>query len=67
MATPSETSPLLRAPDARSQDFDDVNSKNVVEFDPNGDSEDPKQWPNSYKYSAVFLLALMAFTVYAYT
>lgn len=64
MAVVDETSPLLRAPDAQSQDFDDASTKNVVQFDSNGDVEDPQQWPNSYKYGAVSLLAFMAFTVY---
>lgn len=59
MATVNETSPLLRTP---SQKIDDANAKNVVEFDAE-DSEDPKQWANSFKYGAVALLAFMAFTV----
>ncbi|CZT14156.1 related to multidrug resistance protein [Ramularia collo-cygni] len=63
MANVSETSPLLRAHNAESRNFDDASTKNVVEFNPHGDAEDPKQWTNTYKYSAVFLLALTAFTV----
>lgn len=63
----NEATPLLPPTPPRSADgqrnFDDASTKNVVEFDPHGDVEDPKQWPNAFKYSAVFLLAFMAFTV----
>lgn len=59
MADVSETSPLLQTPSPK---LDDANAKNVVEFE-DIDEDDPKQWPNTYKYGAVFLLALMAFTV----
>jgi hypothetical protein len=34
-----------------------------VEFDPNGDPENPLEWPKGYKIGVVSLLALMAFTV----
>jgi hypothetical protein len=34
-----------------------------VEFDPNGDPDNPLDWTKAYKVSIVFLLALMAFTV----
>lgn len=35
-----------------------------IDFDPNGDSEDPRQWPRAFKWAMVLLLAFMAFTVY---
>jgi hypothetical protein len=35
----------------------------LVEFDPNGDPENPLDWPQSYKLGVVALLALMSFTV----
>ena len=37
--------------------------KPVVDFDPNGDPENPLEWPRAYKLGVVFLLAFMAFTV----
>lgn len=35
----------------------------LVDFDPNGDPENPMDWPKAYKMGVVALLALMAFTV----
>lgn len=37
--------------------------ESIVDFDPNGDSEDPRQWPTPFKWAMVLLLASMAFTV----
>lgn len=34
-----------------------------VDFDPNGDPENPMDWPKAYKLGVVALLAFMAFTV----
>jgi hypothetical protein len=39
----------------------------AVEFDPNGDPENPLDWSNSYKWGVILLLAFMAFTVYAFS
>ena len=39
--------------------YDDV----ILEFDPNGDKDDPRQWPAPFKWAMVILLAGMAFTV----
>jgi hypothetical protein len=63
---PTERSPLLANTNTRQPDFDDANSKNVVDFDPNGDEGNPMDWPNAYKYGIVALLAFMAFTVYVH-
>ncbi|KIW22889.1 uncharacterized protein PV07_11137 [Cladophialophora immunda] len=59
-----ETQPLLRntiqaqqGPDKAAQPTD------IVDFDPNGDPENPRDWPNAYKWGIVALLAFMAFTV----
>lgn len=35
----------------------------LVDFDPNGDPENPMDWPKAYKMGVVLLLALMSFTV----
>lgn len=35
-----------------------------LDFHPNGDSDNPREWPTAYKWSIVLLLACMAFTVY---
>jgi hypothetical protein len=61
---PNETSPLLANTNNRQPEFDDANAKNVVDFDPNGDDDNPMEWSNAYKYGIVALLAFMAFTVY---
>ncbi|KAI7566404.1 hypothetical protein KC319_g5539 [Hortaea werneckii] len=34
-----------------------------ADFDPDGDQDDPLQWPMTYRWGLVSLLALMAFTV----
>ncbi|KAM3413992.1 hypothetical protein BST61_g10656 [Cercospora zeina] len=58
-----ETSPLLANVQRPSPDYDDAKTKNIVDFDPNGDSENPYTWSDAYKWSAVSLLALTAFSV----
>lgn len=35
----------------------------LFQFDPNGDPDDPRGWPSSFKWAIVLLLACMAFTV----
>lgn len=60
-----ETQPLLQ--DAHLiyvEREDDPSSKDIVDFDPNGDPENPMEWPQAYKWGIVALLAFMAFTVY---
>lgn len=62
-----ETTPLL--PDAATAipTLDDqhhaIPNKDIVDFDPNGDPENPMDWPTPYKWGIVTLLAAMAFTV----
>lgn len=63
MPTADETSPLLKHTSHNHQDYDDARNKNVVDFDPNGDPENPMTWSNSFKWCAVALLALISFTV----
>ena len=36
-----------------------------VDFDPNGDPDNPLDWPKAYKLGVISLLASMAFTVYS--
>jgi hypothetical protein len=55
-----ETQPLLgHAFEQESHSVD----RPLVEFDPNGDPENPQDWPNAYKWGIILLLAFMAFTV----
>ncbi|KAI3390417.1 hypothetical protein diail_9729 [Diaporthe ilicicola] len=62
-----ETTPLLPdeviAPVPRDDQLRRVASKDFVDFDPNGDDENPLDWPQGYKWGIVALLAFMAFTV----
>ncbi|KAK6212570.1 hypothetical protein LQW54_005155 [Pestalotiopsis sp. IQ-011] len=60
-----ETQPLLPAEAARAPGLerDQPVDKNLVTFDPEGDAENPLDWPSTYKWSIVGLLAFMAFTV----
>lgn len=37
---------------------------NIVDFDAEGDAENPLDWAPAYKWGVVALLAFMAFTVY---
>ncbi|KAI1762961.1 MFS general substrate transporter [Hypoxylon sp. FL1150] len=60
-----ETQPLLQdvhlVYDER--DATVVPNKDIVDYDPNGDAENPLEWPKAYKWGIVSLLAFMAFTV----
>ncbi|KAK5094751.1 hypothetical protein LTR24_003451 [Lithohypha guttulata] len=62
----NETQPLLR--DIHENDLERILSKDgydnsqIVDFEPNGDPENPIDWPKTYKRGIVALLALMAFT-----
>lgn len=62
----NETQPLLppsptHLGDIDSQQNDLVNS--IIMFDPDGDPENPMEWPKTYQRGVIFLLAFMAFTV----
>ncbi|KAJ4422699.1 hypothetical protein N0V82_002596 [Gnomoniopsis sp. IMI 355080] len=62
-----ETTPLLpdeaTAIPGNDQQILGVPSKDTVDFDPNGDPENPMDWTAAYKWGIVSLLAAMAFTV----
>lgn len=62
-----ETAPLLRDT-ATAVPVDDrlptcIPDKDIVDFDSNGDPENPMDWPVAYKWGIVTLLAATAFTV----
>ncbi|KAI0404624.1 MFS transporter [Xylaria palmicola] len=58
-----ETQPLLAQVHlVDTERCDDVSRDDIVDFDA-GDAEDPMEWPTAYKWSIVFLLSFMAFTV----
>ena len=40
-----------------------VPNQALVDFDPNGDPDNPLDWSRAYKLQVVFLLVFMAFTV----
>ncbi|KIW16762.1 hypothetical protein PV08_03952 [Exophiala spinifera] len=56
-----ETQPLL--PDVPPEPIPADLDKDIVTFDVDGDPENPEDWPQTYKWSIVALLAFMAFTV----
>ncbi|ETS74376.1 hypothetical protein PFICI_14242 [Pestalotiopsis fici W106-1] len=62
-----ETQPLLPAeavpPTTLDAHHDQTSDKNLVTFDPQGDEENPLDWPEAYKWCIVGLMAFMAFTV----
>lgn len=55
-----ETQPLLGHEEERQPRIAD---QPLVDFDPNGDPDNPMDWSKTYKGGVVFLLAFMAFTV----
>jgi hypothetical protein len=61
-----ETQPLLSSPSPVNGHLAEPHGAgydNVVEFNPNGDPDNPMDWPQSYKRGVILLLAFMAFTV----
>lgn len=63
-AIADESSPLLVNNSVDTADGDhNAKGKNIIDFDPAGDVDDPYTWSATYKWSAVSLLALTAFTV----
>ena len=49
---------------AHDGDLDEIRRIESVKFDPNGDPECPLDWPMSYRWGIVALLAFMSFTTY---
>lgn len=60
MPNMNEEQPLLVEDPICEEDI----SKHLLDFDPNGDPENPREWPAPFKWTLVALLALTAFTVY---
>lgn len=59
-----ETQPLLAEVHlVDTERCDDVSHKDIVDFDVDGDAENPIEWPIAYKWGIVSLLFFMAFTV----
>ncbi|KAK5175860.1 uncharacterized protein LTR77_001000 [Saxophila tyrrhenica] len=58
-----ETEPLLSNQSQPKHYFQDDGKHKIVDFDPNGDPENPMEWPAWYRWCIVLLLAFMAFTV----
>ncbi len=42
---------------------DDLSKRDIVDFNPDGDDENPLDWPQRYKWGIVLLLALTHFTM----
>lgn len=61
--TLDESSPLLGNEYRSTEGYDHTKINNIVAFDPTGDVDNPYTWSATYKWSAVSLLALTAFTV----
>lgn len=55
----AETESLLSHIDDQHRTAD----QSLVDFDSNGDPDNPMDWPKAYKLGIVTLLAFMAFTV----
>lgn len=52
--TMDETSPLLRSVTLDKE-------SDLIDFDSNGDAENPLDWPSTYRWTITALLAFMAF------
>lgn len=61
MATVEEQQPLLR-PVVEVVEADVKHDEVILDFEA-GDPENPREWDSKFKWSIVFLLAFMAFTV----
>jgi hypothetical protein len=62
--TTDETRPLLLRPNsAENGTIKAVNVTNIIDFDPNSDPDNPRDWQKLYKWGIVALLAFQAFTV----
>ncbi|KAI7710946.1 hypothetical protein KC353_g9318, partial [Hortaea werneckii] len=57
-----EEQPLLQSDRAPQTSYHATQDPDA-DFDPDGDQDDPRQWPMAYRWGLVSLLALMAFTV----
>lgn len=57
----AERQPLLSGESTRQSQ--DLVKSNIVRFDPNGDEDNPLDWPIRYRWGITILLACMAFTV----
>jgi hypothetical protein len=55
----SETQPLL----VHLEEPQDGTDSTLMDFDPEGDPDNPLEWSNRYRMTVVSLLAFMAFTV----
>jgi hypothetical protein len=62
-----ETQPLLTATPSLNNHVTESNHDavydSVVKFNPDGDPDNPMDWPQSYKRGVILLLAFVAFTV----
>ncbi|KAI8629484.1 MFS general substrate transporter [Xylariaceae sp. FL1651] len=59
-----ETQPLLAEVQlVDTERCDEISRKDIIDFDVNGDADNPMEWPTAYKWAIVALLSLMAFTV----
>lgn len=58
-----EREPLL-SDGTKAHYYFEANGKHkIIDFDPNGDPENPMDWPARFRWTVVFLLAFMAMTV----
>ncbi|KAI1342559.1 MFS general substrate transporter [Xylariaceae sp. FL0016] len=63
-----ETQPLLQDTTLVTvSSRDGLDPKNIVDFHPEGDADNPLDWPKAYKWGIVSLLAFMAFTPRTFT
>ncbi len=67
--TTDETEPLLVRRDSLDSDLEEALARThakddlELDFDPNGDPENPREWSTGYKWTITLIVTFMAFTV----
>lgn len=63
-----ETQPLLAvvSQPINTTEQDNESFDHRIDFNPNGDPENPLEWPKAYRNGVILLLAFMSFTVYVF-
>ena len=70
LATSTQVTPAHGGPAPAVRDYHNSTDSDQdaadLDFDLNGDLDNPQEWPTPYKWTLVALLAMMAFTVYVF-
>lgn len=59
-----ERQPLLESQGETIADPQRNGKSHIVDFDPDGDEDNPLEWSKKYRWFVIFLLSFIALTVY---